>query len=408
MGLKFFLISFILTSVIFTMLYFSTHLTSFDMNILNQSSTTTLIIPKSINNTRPYPVSFAYLISASKGDTAKVKRTVQALYHPANFYLIHLEREASEDEHGEIARFVNDDQVFQVVGNVLVVGKPNRVTYRGPTMLATTLHAMAMLLRIDAKWDWFINLSASDYPLVTQDGTVNLISAFSNLPRNLNFIQHTSRLGWKMNKRGKPIMIDPGLYSSNKSDIWWVIKQRSIPTAFKLYTGSAWTILSRSFAEYCIIGWENLPRTLLLYYTNFVSSPEGYFQTVICNSKDYKNTTVNHDLHYITWDTPPKQHPRLLGPRDYRKMVLSSRPFARKFKHKNAVLDKIDRELLKRHPNHFTHGGWCSKSGGKDKTCSGLHIDGFGVLRPGPGARRLRTLLTKLTSKPNFSKHQCK
>ncbi|KAJ6877403.1 hypothetical protein NC651_030211 [Populus alba x Populus x berolinensis] len=40
------------------------------------------------------------------------------------------------------------------------------------------------------------------------------------------------------NKRAKPIMIDPGLYSLNKSEIWWVIKQRSLPTAFKLYTGS--------------------------------------------------------------------------------------------------------------------------------------------------------------------------
>ncbi|KAL4579726.1 hypothetical protein LXL04_015889 [Taraxacum kok-saghyz] len=225
----------------------------------------------------------------------KSKKCTTTGDHPGNFYLIHLEREATEDEHREIERFVTDNQVFQLVGNVMIVGKPNRVTYRGPTMLATTLHAMAILLRIDAKWDWFINLSASYYPLVTQD---DLISAFSVLPRHLNFIQHSSRLGWKLNKRGKPIMIDPGLYSSNKSDIWWVIKQRALPTAFKLYT------------EYCIIGYENLPRTLLLYYTNFVSSPEGYFQTVICNSKQYKNTTVNHDLHYITWDTPPKQHLR--------------------------------------------------------------------------------------------------
>ncbi|KAJ9548037.1 hypothetical protein OSB04_020580 [Centaurea solstitialis] len=439
MGLKFFLIFFILTSIIFTMLYISTHFTSsFDMHILNQSSTTTtttLIIPKSTTtnntttNTPHYPVSFAYLISASKGDTPKLKRTLQALYHPNNFYLIHLEREATDDEHSEIARFVRDDGVFTAVGNVLVVGKPNRVTYRGPTMLATTLHAMAMLLRIDAKWDWFINLSASDYPLVTQDGTMGLFelvfcfrsdfcvfdgaeeSEFYTAYESIGMEDNQDLWFWYnpvRNKRGKPIMIDPGLYSSNKSDIWWVIKQRSLPTAFKLYTGSAWTILSRSFAEYCIIGWENLPRTLLLYYTNFVSSPEGYFQTVICNSKDYKNTTVNHDLHYITWDTPPKQHPRLLGPRDYRKMVQSSRPFARKFKHKNVVLDRIDRELLKRRPNHFSHGGWCSESGGKGNTCSSLHIDGFGVLRPGPGARRLRTLLTKLTSKPNFSRHQCR
>lgn len=39
------------------------------------------------------------------------------------------------------------------------------------------------------------------------------------------------------NKRGKPIIIDPGLYSTNKSELWWVIKQRTLPTAFKLYTG---------------------------------------------------------------------------------------------------------------------------------------------------------------------------
>lgn len=113
-------------------------------------------------------------------------------------------------------------------------------------------------------------------------------------------------------------------------------------------------MLSRSFTEYCIIGWENLPRILLLYYTNFVSSPEFYFQTVICNSKDYKNTTANNDLHYIAWDNPPKQHPRSLGLRDYRKMALSNRPFARKFKKNDPVLDKIDRELLKRHHGKFS------------------------------------------------------
>ncbi|KAJ4851424.1 hypothetical protein Tsubulata_029276 [Turnera subulata] len=33
-------------------------------------------------------------------------------------------------------------------------------------------------------------------------------------------------------------MIDPGLYKLNKSEIWFVIKQRSLPTAFKLYTGA--------------------------------------------------------------------------------------------------------------------------------------------------------------------------
>lgn len=335
----------------------------------------------------------------------KLKRLLRALYHPGNYYLLHLEADAEDFEHKEIARFVSSEPVFSQVGNVWIVGKPNLVSYRGPTMLATTLHAIAMLLRT-AKWDWFINLSASDYPLVTQD---DLMSAFANLPRDLNFVQHTSHLGWKMNKRGKPVIIDPGLHSLNKSEIWWVIKQRSLPTAFKLFTGSAWTFLSRSFSEYCIAGWDNLPRTLLLYYTNFVSSPEGYFQTVICNSEDYRNTTVNHDLHHITWDNPPKQHPRSLGQKDYRRMVLSNRPFARKFKQNDRVLDKIDHEILKRHHRHFTYGGWCSK-GADDLSlsCSDLQSENYGVLKPGTGARRLRTLLSKLLSAQNLNKRQCK
>ncbi|XP_047310997.1 beta-glucuronosyltransferase GlcAT14A [Impatiens glandulifera] len=383
MEIKLFLIPFILTSLLFFLLYIPTHLT-----IFNPSSSIILR-----NSGEQYPVTFAYLISSARGDTEKLKRTLMALYHPGNYYLIHVDREAPEEEHKEIARFVSSVAVFVEFDNVWIIGKPNLVSYRGPTMLGTTLHSISILLKI-AKWDWFINLSASDYPLVTQD---DLIHAFSDLPRDLNFIQHSSHLGWKFNKRGKPIIIDPALHSLNESEIWWAIKQRPLPTSFKLYTGSAWTILSRSFAEYCIVGWDNLPRTLLLYYTNFVSSPEGYFQTVVCNSDNFTRTIVNHDLHFITWDTPPKQHPRSLLLKDYRKMVQSGRPFARKFKQDDPVLDKIDMELLKRHKGKFSLGGWCSEK------------PQYGVLKTGSGARRFRALLSKLVSRRKLNlRKQCR
>lgn len=156
------------------------------------------------------------------------------------------------------------------------------------------------------------------------------------------------------------------------------------------------------------MGWDNLPRTLLLYYTNFVSTPEGYFQTVICNNKDYKNTTVNHDLHYISWDNPPKQHPRSLGLKDYRKMILSSRPFARKFKKNDPVLRRIDQELLKRHNGKFSYGGWCSSNEGLQWSCLGIESENYGVLKPGPGSRRLKTFLKRLLSSRNFQKQQCR
>ncbi|KAF7819665.1 beta-glucuronosyltransferase GlcAT14A-like isoform X1 [Senna tora] len=352
----------------------------------------------------PPPPRFAYLISGSVGDGNAIKRTLLALYHPHNSYVVHLDLESPKEERADLQKFVKDHTVFQRFGNVKVITKANLVTYRGPTMVANTLHAAAILLREGGEWDWFINLSASDYPLVTQD---DLLHTFSYLPRELNFIDHTSDIGWKDHQRARPIIIDPGLYMSKKQDVFWVTQRRSRPTAFKLFTGSAWMVLSRSFVDYCIWGWDNLPRTVLMYYSNFISSPEGYFHTVICNAEEFRNTTVNSDLHFISWDNPPKQHPHYLKLADMTRMVESNAPFARKFPRNDPVLDKIDTELLSRGPGMVVPGGWCigSRENGTDP-CSA--IGNTTVLRPGPGSKRLETLISSLLSNDNFRPRQCK
>ncbi|KAH9331908.1 hypothetical protein KI387_004016, partial [Taxus chinensis] len=348
------------------------------------------------NNSSPPAARIAYLISGSKGDGERLKRTLLALYHPLNQYILHLDLESSPRERVHVAEYVRTHPIFEKVGNVHMIRKANLVTYRGPTMVSNTLHAAAILLKRSKDWDWFINLSASDYPLVTQD---DLLHTFSYLPRDLNFIGYTSNLAWKEQRRIKPIIIDPGLYRLKKSDVFWVTEKRSMPTAFKLFTGSAWMALSRPFVEFMIWGWDNLPRTLLMYHANVISSPEFYFHTLICNSPGFSNTTVNSDLHYISWDNPPKQHPRSLGLKDFRRMVLSNAPFARKFKRGDPVLDKIDRELLGRNKNNITPGEWCVAEGNTDP-CSVMGEKT--LLRPGPGSKRLRHLIVKLLSRKNF------
>lgn len=346
---------------------------------------------------RPLP-KFAYLISGSKGDLDKLWRTLHALYHPWNYYIVHLDLESPVEERWELTSRVENHTLFSKVGNVIVNNRSNMVTYRGPTMVANTLHACAILLKRYKDWDWFINLSASDYPLVTQD---DLLETFSDLKRELNFIEHTSNLGWKASQRAMPLIVDPGLYQTTKSDIYPVGPKRNLPTAFKLFTGSAWMILSRAFVEYCIWGWDNLPRTLLMYYSNFVSSPEGYFQTVICNAPQFVPTVVNHDMHYISWDNPPQQHPHTLSINDTADMIASDAPFARKFKLDDPALDKIDMELLGRKKGGFTPGGWCA---GKPR-CS--RVGNRNKVRPSPGAQRLQRLIGKLVLSDKFSEDQC-
>ncbi|XP_057955212.1 beta-glucuronosyltransferase GlcAT14A-like [Malania oleifera] len=343
----------------------------------------------------------AYLISGTKGDSQRMMRTLQAVYHPRNQYILHLDLEAPPRERLDLAISVKNDPTFREVENVRVMSQSNLVTYKGPTMIACTLQAIAILLKESLDWSWFINLSASDYPLVTQD---DMLHVLSNLSRNLNFIEHTQLTGWKLNQRAKPIIIDPGLYLNKKSDIFWTTQRRSIPTSFKLFTGSAWMMLTRSFVEYCIWGWDNLPRTILMYYTNFVSSPEGYFHTIICNSEEFHDTAISHDLHYIAWDNPPKQHPLSLTVKDFDKMVKSGAPFARKFAKNDPVLDKIDKQLLGR-GTRFAPGAWCvgSSDGGADP-CSFRGDDS--VFRPGPGAERFQELLQKLLSE-DFQSKRC-
>ena len=133
-----------------------------------------------------------------------------------------------------------------------------------------------------------------------------------------------------------------------------------------------------------------------MYMTNFVSSSESYFQTVFCNAEEFRTTELGHDLHYIAWHNPPRQHPRILSMQDFDKMVESGAPFARKFGRNDPVLDKIDKELLGR-SHRFAPGAWCigNSSSGVDPCSLRGNSSNF---KPGPGAARLRELIVTLLS----------
>lgn len=179
-----------------------------------------------------------------------------------------------------------------------------------------------------------------------------------------------------------------------------------VELTFDIFIGSAWMLLSRHFIEFCIWGWDNLPRTVLMYYANFLSSPEGYFHTVICNAPEFRNTTVNHDLHFISWDNPPKQHPLFLTLKDFSRMVNSNAPFARKFGRADPVLDKIDWQLLGREANGFSSSAWLDALmvGSND---SHYVVKDVGELKPGLGADRLKRLVTSLLSAEGFDDKHC-
>ncbi|PAN37422.1 hypothetical protein PAHAL_7G091700 [Panicum hallii] len=344
------------------------------------------------------PPSFAYWISGTGGDARRILRLLRAVYHPRNRYLLHLDAGAAAEEREALAQAVRrDEPAWKEFRNVDVVGEGYAVDRTGSSALAAVLHGAAVLLRIGAHWDWLVTLSAEDYPLVTQD---DLLYAFSSVPRDLNFIDHTSDLGWKRHERFEKIIVDPSLYMDRNTEPFPSKEIRQMPDAFQIFTGSPWVILSRNFAEHCVHGWDNLPRKLLMYFANTAYSMESYFQTLICNSSDFRNTTANGDLRYFVWDNPPGLDPLVLNESHFGNMVNSGAAFARRFEEDTQVLKKLDDELLNRSPVQLVPGVWCPNLGKEQNGTDADSCSKWGdinTVRPGRGGERLRQFISEIS-----------
>eukprot|EP00268_Persea_americana_P063238 TRINITY_DN8188_c0_g2_i1.p1 TRINITY_DN8188_c0_g2~~TRINITY_DN8188_c0_g2_i1.p1 ORF type:complete len:157 (-),score=17.16 TRINITY_DN8188_c0_g2_i1:883-1353(-) len=154
-----------------------------------------------------------------------------------------------------------------------------------------------------------------------------------------------------------PIIVDPGLYRASKSEIFYGSSKRPLPNAYKVFTGSPSVVLSWKFIEFAVLGWDNLPRTLLLYFSNVRYSRRGYFHTLACNSREFHDTVVNSDLKFAVWDNPPGKQSRHLRMSDFDKMIASGMPFAETILSNDSVLDKIDASVLHRSQSRLAPGG---------------------------------------------------
>lgn len=171
-------------------------------------------------------------------------------------------------------------------------------------------------------------------------------------------------------------------------------------------------ILSRPFVAHCVQGTDNLPRILLMYFANVAYSIESYFQTVICNSPEFQNTTINNDLRYFVWDDPPGLQPLFLNETHLQSMIKSRAAFARKFTEGNTMLNKVDKKLLKNIPSRYILKQWCSSNPGSsiekksevEECLSAARL----IVKPSPSAMRLKSLVTELISSEKLHLNQCK
>lgn len=361
------------------------------------------------HSAEPTPeVDLAYFVQVSPSNVALLPRLLAALYHPGNVYAVHFDLKINADVMAKTIKEVaialaQEEELMGEEGtpnrmqrqrglhpgsrqrlalphNVLIMDR-TPVTYRGITTVLNTLDGMSTLLAYDqptsssaapgdgtahagkltrtandatrSSWTYFINISGSDYPLLSPTAMRRLLGRPDVAARAANFLTLHPREGWELATRNryrrlvvdtgvgvlgkgghaasvdttvKPARVDHPLWegtdtsnSSPPSAEGGRTSASTNPTPALLAKGGAWMIASRPFVVYATSSGD--ARRALVAMANGLSSSEHYFPTLLLGPA-WRRTLLPHALRAVYWDPAwsggvplgEMQHPNTIDP----------------------------------------------------------------------------------------------
>ncbi|XP_037545626.1 xylosyltransferase 1 [Nematolebias whitei] len=276
------------------------------------------------------PVRIAFVLVIHGRASRQFQRLFKAIYHISHYYYIHVDQRSN---------------YLHRQAQVLASHYPNvRVTpwrmatiWGGASLLTMYLRSMADLLAMrDWNWDFFINLSAADYPIRTNNQLVAFLSKY----RDMNFIKSHGRDNARfIRKQG----LDRLFYECDTH--MWRLGDRRIPEGVSVDGGSDWFLLNRMFVEYVINSKDDLVTNMKQFYAYTLLPAESFFHTVLENSA-HCESMVDNNLRITNWNRKlgckcQYKHivdwcgcsPNDFKPADFHRFQQTVRPtfFARKF-----------------------------------------------------------------------------
>lgn len=313
-------------------------------------------------------VGVAYFIQIAENTVDHLPRLLRRLYHPGNVYAIHFDLKIPQDV---VRRAEADIRANSVYAQSVHIMPSELITYRGISMLLNTINAMRLLLDNDAKWDYFINLSGADYPLVSAQLQRKLLAK----EKGLNYFTFAPKRTWdKMaeNRLGE-VWYDEGISFRKTASLGELtrlpIRNPIVDNRqFEISHAEAWMIASRQFCDFVVRG--DMARKMLVAFAYAVDSSEHYFASLAWNHEHYKKSIVPHSMRMIVWMHKGKlsgQHPYYIDEKEedgqykFQEEVANSVLFfARKFQTPNSpLMDLIDRrtdntELVDKVTDHIS------------------------------------------------------
>ncbi len=256
----------------------------------------------------------AYLILVHRYPN-QFKRLFRAIYHPANYYLVHVDKRSGVGLQTEIQDFLSS------FANASLL-KSQSTLWGGYSLVDAELRGIDELLKIGSEWKFFINLSGQDFPLKSQTHIQDFL--IRNKGNDFISVANQSKLRPDTLSRIENYCIE----FANR--ILRIPIKRLYLRGVTPHIGSQWMILSRKFCEFVSYSPE-VERFKRFYRHTFIAD-EGFFQTVIMNTS-YKGTIVNDDKRTIVWVPigTIKLRPRDFTSKDADFLMASQGLFARKF-----------------------------------------------------------------------------
>uniref|UniRef100_A0A8C5WKH4 Xylosyltransferase 2 n=1 Tax=Leptobrachium leishanense TaxID=445787 RepID=A0A8C5WKH4_9ANUR len=297
------------------------------------------------------PLRIVYMLVVHGRAVRQLKRLIRAIYHKDHFYYIHVDQR-SNYLHSEITHLTEQ------YGNIRITRWRMVTIWGGASLLTMYLRSMQDLLQMhDWPWDFFINLSATDYPTRTNEDLVLFLSKY----RDKNFLKSHGRDNARFIKKQG---LDRLFHECDSH--MWRLGERQIPEGIVVDGGSDWFALTRKFVEYVIYTEDSMVSDMKLFYKYTLLPAESFFHTVLENSVAC-GSLIDNNLRVTNWNRKlgcrcQYKHivdwcgcsPNDFKPQDIVRIQQLSRPtfFARKFESSvnQEVLDILDANLFGERP----------------------------------------------------------
>lgn len=228
-----------------------------------------------------------FLLSIHGRSFRQLKQMFKAIYHNDHYFIIHVDSR-SDYLHRKVAEMAKD------FSNVHMPTWRMATIWGGASLLQMLLKALEELEYVLTEWNWdfFINLSESDYPIKANDELV----AFLRVHRKNNFVRtHGGDLERFIHKQG----LDRTFVECDEH--MWRVGVRTLPSNIRFDGGSDWIVINRNYSRYLVTNRDHFLTALKRYYQFSLLPAESFFHTALINGPMCE-TYIKTNLKVTNWN----------------------------------------------------------------------------------------------------------